>query len=78
MGFCLHPPHEVEVAEVLETEHVGEDRTGRKRTNGTFNKDMANEMEMSAEKCAIQIPFYLEPMRCAHIGKVQCFMKCAL
>ena len=57
--FCLLPPHKVDDAEVLDTEHLGEDRTGRKRTNGTFNKDMANEMEMSAEKCTTQVPFTL-------------------
>ena len=56
-GFCLLPPNDVEVAEVLGTEHVREDRTGGKRTNGTFNIDVANEMEMSAEKCATQILF---------------------
>ena len=79
--FCLLPPNEVEVAEVLDIEHA-EDRTGGKRTNGTFNDDMANEMEMSAEKCATQIPFTLslEPLRCAHVGKVQyelCTVRCA-
>ena len=36
--FCLLPPDEVGDAEVLDTEHVGEDRTGGKRTNGTFQQ----------------------------------------
>ena len=70
-GFVHCQPNEVEVGEVLDTEHAGEDRTGGKRTNGTFNNDMASEMDMSAEKRVTQIPFHLEPMRCAHIGKVQ-------
>ena len=61
----------------FEAEHVGEERIGGKRTNGTFNNDMASEMEMRAEEHVSQIPFYLEPMRCAHIGKVQCCMNCA-
>ena len=68
-GFCLQPPHEVEDAEVLDTEHVGEDKTGGKQTNGTFNEDMANEMEMSGEKCATQVPVHLEPVRCATLEK---------
>ena len=55
-GFCLLPPNEVEDAEGLDKEHAGEDVPGGKRTKRTFNKDMANEMEMSAEKCATQIP----------------------
>ena len=78
IGRAARPPNEVEVAEVLEVRHVGEDKTGGKRTNGTFTNDMASEMEMSAERCVTHIPFYLEPMRCAHIGKVQCCMNCAL
>ena len=35
----------------FEAGHVGEDsRTGGKRTNGTFNNDMASEMEMSVDE----------------------------
>ena len=61
-GFCLLPQNEVEVAEVLDVGHVGEDRTEGKRTNGTFNNDLVVEH-------VTQISFHLEPMRCAHIGK---------
>ena len=58
---------EVEVAEVREVRHAGEDRTGRKRTNGTFNNGMSSEMEMSADECGVLT-----------LGKVQCCMNCAL
>ena len=69
-GFCLMPPNEVDVAEVLEVGHVGGDKTGGKRTKGTFNNDMASEMEMSEDEHVTQTPFHLEPMRCC--------MNCAL
>ena len=85
-GFCLLPPNEVGVAEVLDTQHVGEDKTGGKWTNGTFNNDMANEMEMSTEKCATEIPFTLSQYRvpttekCGAVWIVHCQVrtrKCA-
>ena len=43
----------------LDKEQVGEDVTGGYRPSGPSNKDITNEMEMSAEKCATQIPFTL-------------------
>ena len=35
---------------------------------------MSSEMEMSADEYVTQTPFHLEPMRRAHVGKVQCCM----
>ena len=61
-GFTLLLLNEVEDAEGLDKEHVGVTN----RPSGPSNKDMTNEMEMSAEKCGTHIPFYLEPMRRAH------------
>ena len=59
---------------------VSEDMTGGNRPSGPSNKDMTKEMETSAEKCATQIPFVIEPVRCAHTGKVLqelCTVMCA-
>ena len=55
--FCLLPPNEVEDAVALDKEHVREDVTGGNQPSGPSNKDLTNEMELSAEKCATQIPF---------------------
>ena len=57
-GFCLLPPNEVEDAEGLGTEHVGEDVEGNGQKERS-TRDMANEMEVIAEKCTTQIPLTL-------------------
>ena len=52
--------------------------TGGNRPSGPPNKDTTNEMEMSAETCASQIPFTLSQCGVPTLGKVQCCMICAL
>ena len=77
-GVRLLPPNEVEDAEGLDKEHEGEDVTGGNRPSGPSNKDMTNETEMSAEKCATQIPFTLSQCGVPTLDKVQCCVNCAL
>ena len=44
-GFTLLLPKEVEDAEGLDREQVGEDVTGGNRPSGPSNKDITNEMK---------------------------------
>ena len=64
-GLPLLLPQEVEDAEGLDKEHVGKDVTGRNRPSGPSDKDTTTCGEMRNTDS-----FYLDPMRCAHIGKM--------
>ena len=69
-GFTPLLSNEVDDADGRDREQVGEEVTERKATKRTIQQGHNNEMEMSAEIVRDTDSFYLEPMRCAHIGKV--------
>ena len=83
-GLLFFYKNEVEDAEGLDKEQVGEDMIGGNRPSGPSHKDITNEMGTSAEKCATQFPFTLSQCgvptfeKCCELRTVMCAReKCA-